>query len=130
MNRLLIAAALLTASTTAYAQSLEDNKHARMTMNMFGCTDRETFRKFTDLLLQSDKTRAAILDLGRLMHARKCALLKKDDIVAVEDTTKVVIEDTTLLAEVTCVRPQGEAGCFWTMKEVVSRELGRARRGR
>jgi hypothetical protein len=130
MNRLLVAAALVTAATVAYAHSLEDNKRARMTMNMFGCTDQDTFRKVTNLLVQSDKAAAAIGDLERLMAARECAILKKDDIVAVEDTTKVAIEDITLLAEVTCVRPRGEAGCFWTMTDVVSREPGRPRRGR
>ncbi len=130
MNRLLVAAAFLTASTAADAQSLEDSKRARMVMDVFGCTNQETFRKVTDLVVQSHKTAAAIRDLERFMAARECTMLKKDDIVAVEDTTKVAIHDTTLLAEVTCVRPQGEAGCFWTMKEVVSREPGRARRGR
>jgi hypothetical protein len=126
MNRLLTAAALLTVSSVAYAQSLEGSKRARMTMNMFGCTDRDTFRTVTDLLVQSDKAAAAVRDLGRLMDARQCTMLKKDDLVAVEDTTKVAIEDTTLLAEVTCVRPQGAPSCFWTMADGVGREPGRS----
>jgi len=130
MNRLLVALALTTASTAAYAQSLDDNKRARMAMDMFGCTNQETFRKVTDLVVQRDQMAAAIRDLERFMAARECMMLKKDDVVAVEDTTKVAIEGTTMLAEVTCVRPRGEPGCFWTMTEVVSREQGRSRRRR
>jgi hypothetical protein len=130
MNRLLVALALTIASTAACAQSPDDNKRARMAMDMFGCTNQETFRKVTDLVVQRDQIAAAIRDLERFMAARECTMLKKDDIVAVEDTTKVVIEGTTMLAEVTCVRPQGERGCFWTMTEVVSREQGRSRRRR
>ena len=130
MNRLLVALALTIASTAAWAQSLDDNKRARMAMDMFGCTNQETFRKVTDLVVQRDQMAAAIRDLERFMAARECMMLKKDDVVAVEDTTKVVIEGTTMLAEVTCVRPRGEPGCFWTMTEVVSREQGRSRRRR
>ncbi len=130
MNRLLVAVALTTASTAAYAQSLEDNKRARMAMDMFGCTNQETFRKVTDLVVQRDQMAAAMQDLGRLMAARECTMLKKDDIVAVEDTIKVAVEGTTMLAEVTCVRPRGELGCFWTMTEVVNREQGQSRRRR
>ena len=130
MNRLLVAVALMTASTTAYAQTLEDNKRARMAMDMFGCTNQETFRKVTDLVVQRDQMAAAIRDLERFMAARECTMLKKDDIVAVEDTTKVAVEGTTMLAGVICVRPPGEPGCFWTMVEVVSREQGRSRRRR
>ncbi len=130
MNRLLVALALTIASTAAYAQSLQDNNRARMAMDMFGCTNQETFRKLTDLVVQKDQVPAAVRDLERFMAARECTMLKKDDIVAVEDTTKVAIEGTTMLAEVTCVRPQGEPGCFWTMTEVVSREQGRSRRRR
>ena len=130
MNRLLVALALTIASTAACAQSPDDNKRARMAMDMFGCTNQETFRKVTDLVVQRDQMAAAIRDLERFMAARECMMLKKDDVVAVEDTTKVVIEGTTMLAEVTCVRPRGEPGCFWTMTEVVSREQGRSRRRR
>ena len=64
MNRLLVAAALMTASTAASAQSLEDNKRARMAMDMFGCTNQETFRKGTDLVVQRDQMAAAIRGLG------------------------------------------------------------------
>ena len=130
MNRLLVAVALMTASTTAYAQSLEDNKRARIAMDMFGCTNQETFRKVTDLVVQRDQMASAIRDLERFMAARECTMLKKDDIVAVEDTTKVAVEGTTMLAEVACVRPRGELGCFWTMTEVVNREQGQSRRRR
>ena len=130
MNRLLVALALTIASTAACAQGLDDNKRARMAMDMFGCTNQETFRKVTDLVVQRDQMAAAIRDLERFMAARECMMLKKDDVVAVEDTTKVLIEGTTMLAEVTCVRPRGEPGCFWTMTEVVSREQGRSRRRR
>ena len=130
MNRLLVAVALMTASTAAYPQSPEDNKRARMAMDMFGCTNQETFRKVTDSVVQRDQMASAIRDLEQFMAARECTMLKKDDLVAVEDTTKVAIEGTTMLAEVTCVRPQGEPGCFWTMTEVVSREQGRPRRRR
>ena len=130
MNRLLVALALTIASTAACAQSPDDNKRARMAMDMFGCTNQETFRKVTDLVVQRDQMAAAIRDLERFMAARECMMLKKDDVVAVEDTTKVAIEGTTMLAEVTCVRPRGEPGCFWTMTEVVSREQGRSRRRR
>ena len=130
MKRFLVAAALTTAGTAASAQSLEANKRARMAMDMFGCTNQETFRKATDLVVQRDQTAAAMQDLERFMAARECTMLKKDDIVAVENTTKVAIEGTTMLAEVTCVRPQGEPGCFWTMTEVVSRERGQPRRRR
>jgi uncharacterized membrane protein YkoI len=130
MNRLLVAAALMSAGTAAYAQSRDDNKRARIAMDMFGCTNQETFRKVTDLVVQRDQMAAAMQDLGRLMAARECTMLKKDDIVAVEDTTKVAIEGTTMQAEVTCVRPPGETGCFWTMTEVVSREQSRPRRRR
>jgi hypothetical protein len=130
MKFLLIALALTSANTAVFAQSLESNKRARMAMDMFGCTNQETFRKVTDLVVQRDQMAAAIQDLGRLMAARECMMLKKDDIVAVEDTTKVAIEGTTMLADVICVRPQGEPGCFWTMTEVVSREQGLSRRRR
>ena len=130
MNRLLVALALTTASTAAYAQSVEDNKRARMAMDMFGCTNQETFRKVTDLVVQRDQMASAIRDLEQFMAARECTMLKKDDVVAVEDTTKVAIKGTTMLAEVTCVRPRGELGCFWTMTEVVSREKGQSRRRR
>jgi len=130
MNRFLAAVALTIASTAAYAQSLEDNKRARMAMDMFGCTNQETFRQVTDLVVQRDQMAVAIRDLERFMATRDCTMLKKDDIVAVEGTTKVAIEGTTMLAEVICVRPQGEPGCFWTMVEVVSREQGRSRRRR
>jgi hypothetical protein len=130
MNHLLITAALMTASTAAYAQSLGDNHRARMAMDMFGCTNQETFRKLTDMAVQRDQMAAAMRDLERFMAARECTMLRKDDIVAVENTMKVAIEGTTMLAEVTCVRPPGEPGCFWTMQEVVSREQGRSRRRR
>ena len=130
MNRFLVAIALTAAGTAACAQSLEDNKRARMAMDMFGCTNQETFRKVTDLLVQRDQMAAAIQDLEQFMAARECTMLRKDDIVAVEDTTKVAIEGTTMLAEVTCVRPPGGPACFWTMQEVVSREQGRSRRSR
>ena len=130
MNRFLVAIALTAAGTAACAQSRDDNKRARMAMDMFGCTNQETFRKVTDLVVQRDQMAAAIRDLERFMAARECTMLRKGDIVAVEDTTKVAIEGTTMLAEVTCVRPQGEPGCFWTMTEVVSREQGRSRRRR
>jgi hypothetical protein len=130
MNRVLVAVALTIATTAAYAQSPDDLSRARMAMDMFGCTNQETFRKVTDMVVQSDQMAAAIRNLERLIAARDCTMLKKDDIVAVEDTTKVTIEGTTMLAEVTCVRPRGELGCFWTMAEVVSREQGRSRRRR
>ena len=130
MNRLLVALALTIASTAACAQSRDDLSRARIAMDMFGCTNQETFRKVTDLVVQRDQMAAAIRDLERFMAARECMMLKKDDVVAVEDTTKVAIEGTTMLAEVTCVRPRGEPGCFWTMTEVVGREQGRSRRRR
>ena len=130
MNRLLVAAVLMTASTAAYAQSRDDLNRARMTMDMFGCTNRDTFRKLTDLVIQRDQMATALRDLERLMAARECTMLRKDDIVAVHETTKVAVDGTALQAEVTCVRPQGEPSCFWTMTEVVSRQTGRSRRGR
>src|SRR5215210_2864326 len=98
MNRLLVAAVLTTTSTAACAQSLQDNKRARMAMDMFGCTNQETFRQVTDLVVQRNQMAAAIQDLERFMSARECTMLKKDDIVAVADTAKVAIEGTTLLA--------------------------------
>jgi hypothetical protein len=91
-------------------------------MNMFGCTNQETFRQVTDLVIQRDQMAAAIRALEEFMAVRDWTMLKTDDIVAVEGTT--------MLTELTCVRPRGEPGCFWTMTEVVSREQGRSQRRR